>query len=54
MLLTAAPSENGALSAVRSGVVAYLDKAITPDRLVRVLQDVGCGDGRPPAPVDAG
>lgn len=54
VLLTAAPSRDGELSAARSGVVAYLDKAIAPQRLVRVLQDVGCGDGRPHAPVDAG
>lgn len=54
VLLTAAPSREGELTAIRSGVVAYLDKAVPSQRLVRVLKDVACGDGLPHAPVDAG
>jgi DNA-binding NarL/FixJ family response regulator len=45
VLITAEPNEDGAVDAMRSGAVGYIDKAIEPRRLVHVLRDVVNGEG---------
>jgi DNA-binding NarL/FixJ family response regulator len=48
VLLTAKSDEEGALSAMRSGAVGYLDKTISPSLLAHVLEDVANGEGSYP------
>jgi DNA-binding NarL/FixJ family response regulator len=45
VLMTAKPDEEGALRAVRSGAVGYVDKMISPRQFVRVLKAVAAGEG---------
>jgi DNA-binding NarL/FixJ family response regulator len=45
VLITATPTEDGALEAIRSGAVGYLDKAIAPERLAEALHGVHRGEG---------
>ena len=48
VLMTAKPDEEGAVRAMRSGAVGYVDKMISPKRLVRVLNAVADGEGAYP------
>jgi DNA-binding NarL/FixJ family response regulator len=45
VLITAEPNEDGAVDAMRSGALGYIDKAIAPRKLVHVLHDVVNGEG---------
>jgi DNA-binding NarL/FixJ family response regulator len=45
VLITAEPNEDGAVDAMRSGALGYIDKAIAPRRLAHVLRDVANGEG---------
>jgi DNA-binding NarL/FixJ family response regulator len=45
VLITAEPNEDGAVDAIRSGALGYIDKAIAPRRLAHVLRDVVNGEG---------
>jgi len=45
VLITAEPNEDGAVDAIRSGALGYIDKAIAPRRLAHVLRDVANGEG---------
>jgi DNA-binding NarL/FixJ family response regulator len=44
VLITAEPNEDGAVDALRSGALGYIDKAIAPRRLAHVLRDVVNGE----------
>jgi DNA-binding NarL/FixJ family response regulator len=48
VLMTARPNEEGAIRAIRSGAVGYIDKAISPRQLVHVLNAVAAGEGAYP------
>ena len=45
VLMTAKTDEEGAVRAIRSGAVGYIDKAVSPRKLIHVLNAVADGEG---------